>query len=250
MIAVLSVLGAVLLWILKLLLWLLMILVLLLALVLLCPFCADIRWQASQGADPDAAGTLQIKAGVCGITFPVMQWPKPEPPAEPQPPKGLWGKLKARVRAAQAKRKAGKQAQKASTPQKPKAPRKKIKLTVNAVCAILRGAGRLMRAVFGALRLTRIRVCLAVRGEDAAAVGRNYGRANAWLYASLGFLDRMLYLDFDELRLEPDFGNRTEAERIDEHVSLRVSARLLFIVLAAIRVFIELWREKVLDIFV
>jgi hypothetical protein len=248
MIAVLSVLGAVLLFILKLLLWVLLLVVLVLALVLLCPFCADIRWQPDP-QDPDKTGTLQIKAGVCGITFPVLQWPRPEPgpPAEPPPPKGLWGRLKARVRAAQAERKARRQAQKAAKPQKPKEPRKKIKLTVNAVCALLRGAGRLMRAVFGALRLTRIRVCLAVRGEDAAAVGRNYGRANAWLYASLGFLDRALYLDFEELRLEPDFGNRPQP--IDEHISLRISARLLFVVIAAIRVFIELWREKILDIF-
>jgi hypothetical protein len=249
MMAVLSVLGAILLWVLKALLWLLLILLLVLVLALVCPFCADVSWQGSQTDAEDEAGTLQIKAGVCGITFPVLQWPKPEQEAAAgqEPPKGVWGRLKARLRAARETRKAARAAKKPAKPQTPKQPRKKAKLTVNVVCAILRGAGRLMGAVFGALRLTKIRVCLAVRGSDAAAVGRSYGKANAWLYASLGFLDHFLYLDFEELRLEPAFPDRTEP--IDEHISLRISARLLFIVIAAVRVFIELWREKVLDIF-
>ena len=40
---------------------------------------------------------------------------------------------------------------------------KKAKLTLNILCIILRGAGTLIRAVFGALRITHIRVCLGVR---------------------------------------------------------------------------------------
>jgi hypothetical protein len=245
MMAVLSVLGAILLWVLKALLWLVLIVILVLVLALVCPICADVSWQG--GRQEGEEGVFRLKVGICGITFPVLQWPKPEPPAEPKPPKGLWGKLKARLRAVREKRRAAPKAQKPAKPQTPKQPRKKARLTLNAVCVILRGAGRLMRAVFGALRLTKIRVCLAVRGNDAAAVGRSYGQANAWLYASLGFVDRFVYLDFEELRLEPVFPGRVEP--VEEHISLRISARLLFVVIAAVRVLLELWREKVLDIF-
>lgn len=235
---VLSAVGTALLFLLKLLLGLVLILLVLLALLLVCPFCADIAWEG---------GVLRVRAGALGITFPVMQWPKPEPAAGAQPPKGFWGKLKAKRRAAREARKAKRAKEKKPAQEKPKQPRKRAKLTVDILCTILRGAGTLTRAVFGALRITKIRVCVAVRGEDPAAAARAYGKANAWLYASLGFLDRFIYLDFEELRLEPDFGGREQP--VDEHISLRVSARLLFVVIAAVRVLIEFWREKVLDVF-
>lgn len=74
---------------------------------------------------------------------------------------------------------------------------------------MLRGAGRLTRAIFGTLRFTKIRICLGVRGEDPAQAARTYGKLNAWLYTSLGVLDRFLFLDFEELRLLPDFGARS-----------------------------------------
>jgi hypothetical protein len=99
MMAVLSVLGAILGFILKLILWLLLIIVLLILFVLLCPFCADIHWQN---------GIFKLKVGLAGITFPVMQLPKPEPqaaPTESEPPKGVWGRFKAKLRAAVQKRK-------------------------------------------------------------------------------------------------------------------------------------------------
>ena len=112
---------------------------------------------------------------------------------------------------------------------------------------ILRGAGRLTKAVFGSLRVTRIRVCLGVRGEDPAEAARAYGRLNAWLYPSLGVIDRFVYLDFDELRILPDFGSAEPT--VADRVSFRLSARLLFIVAAALRVLYEFWREKVLDVF-
>ena len=105
-----------------------------------------------------------------------------------------------------------------------------------------------MRAVFGALRFTKIRVCLGVRGEDPAEAACTYGKRNAWLYTSLGFLDRFVYLDFDELRILPDFGGPEPV--VEDRISFRVSARLLFIVLAAVRVLYEFWREKVLDVFI
>ena len=159
--------------------------------------------------------TLTVKAGALGITFPVFQYPKPEPTEE-------------------SKRK-----------KKPK--KAKAELTLNILCTILRGAGTLIRAVFGALRITHIRVCLGVRGEDPAAAARNYGKLQAWLYPVLGVLDRFIYLQFDELRIVPDFGSAEPT--VEDRVSLRISARALFIVVAAVRVLAEFWREKVLDVF-
>lgn len=233
----LSALGAVLLFLLKAVGILLLIVLALLVLLLIIPFCADVIWQG---------GVLTVKAGALGITFPVVQFPKPEPPAQPEEPKGFWGKLKARFRAWRAQRKAQKKP-KPKKEKKPAAPRKKAKLTVDIVCTMLRGAGRLVRAVFGALRITKIHICLGVRGADPASAARNYGKMNAWLYPALGVLDRFIYLDFEELRIVPDFGS--DAPTVEDRVSLRVSARLLFIVIAALRVLYEFWHKKVLDVF-
>ena len=161
---------------------------------------------------------------------------------------GFWGKLKAKLRARREERKRKKAAAKeAKRPKKETAPRRKAKLTLNILVTILRGAGRLTKAVFGSLRVTKIRVCLGVRGEDPAEAARAYGRLNAWLYPSLGVIDRFVYLDFDELRILPDFGSAEPT--VADRVSFHLSARLLFIVAAALRVLYEFWREKVLDVF-
>jgi hypothetical protein len=100
--------------------------------------------------------------------------------------------------------------------------------------------------VFGALRITKIRVHLGIKGKDAADTARTYGKANAWLYGVLGFIDRFIYLGFEELQLVPDFGDREEP--LDEYVSMRISARLLFIVIAVIRILIEFAQENVFGI--
>ena len=207
MTTVLAAVGGVLLFLLKVLGILLLVVLALMVLLLLIPFCADVSWEQD---------TLTVKAGALGITFPVFQYPKPEPTEE-------------------SKRK------------KSAEPRKKAKLTLNILCTILRGSGTLIRAVFGALRITHIRVCLGVRGEDPAAAARNYGKLQAWLYPVLGVLDRFIYLQFDELRIVPDFGSAEPT--VEDRVSLRISARALFIVVAAVRVLAEFWREKVLDVF-
>ncbi len=242
-VSILAFLGGVLLFLLKMIGILLLIVLVLAVLLLLCPFCADVCWEK---------GVFTVKAGALGITFPVFQYPKPEPSANPEPPKGIRGKLKAKFAAWRAERKqkkaAKKAAQKPKAEQKPATPRKKAKLTLNIVCTILKGAGRLIRAVFGALRFTKIRVCLGVRGDDPAQAALTYGKLNAWLYTALGFLDRFVYLDFEELRLLPDFGSAEPT--VEDRVSFRVSAQALFIVIAAVRVLYEFWREKVLDVFI
>ena len=207
--AFLAALGAVLLFILRVIGILLLVVLILLVLLLLCPFCADLCWEH---------GVLTVKAGALGITFPVFQYPKPEPPPapeNPEPPRGF-GK-------------------------------KKAKITLEILCTMLKGAGTLTKAVFGVLRITKIQVRLGVRGEDPAAAARSYGKLQAWLYPVLGVLDRFLWLDFDELRILPDFGSGQPT--VEDRVSCRVSAQALFIVLAAVRVLYEFWRKKVLDIF-
>ena len=221
--AFLAALGAVLLFVLKAVGILLLVVLVLVVLLLLCPFCADLCWEH---------GVLTVRAGALGITFPVFQYPKPEPTEE--------SKRKKKPKKAKAAKKPAKE-------KKPAEPRKKAKLTLNILCTILRGAGTLIRAVFGALRITHIRVCLGVRGEDPAAAARDYGKLQAWLYPVLGVLDRFLWLQFDELRILPDFGSSQPT--VEDRVSCRVSAQALFIVIAALRVLYEFWHKKVLDIF-
>ena len=217
--SVLSVLGTVLLVLLKG-IGILLLVVLTLAVVLLfCPFCADVRWEND---------VLTIRAGALGLTLPVFQYPAPEKPKKKKK-----------------KKPAGQKADQKPRPETP--PRKKARLTLNILCTILRGAGRLTRAIIGSLRITKIDVVLGVRGEDPAEAARAYGRLNAWLYPSLGVIDRFVYLDFDELRILPDFGSAEPT--VADRVSFHLSARLLFIVAAAVRVLYEFWREKVLDVF-
>ena len=149
--------------------------------------------------------------------------------------------------AAQAEEAARKAAAAAAKANKPAQPRKKAKITLEILCTMLKGAGTLTKAVFGALRITKIQVRLGVRGQDPAAAARSYGKLQAWLYPVLGVLDRFLWLQFDELRILPDFGSGQPT--VEDRVSCRVSAQALFIVLAAVRVLYEFWRKKVLDIF-
>ena len=235
--AFLAALGAVLLFILRVIGILLLVVLILLVLLLLCPFCADLCWEH---------GVLTVKAGALGITFPVFQYPKPEPPRG-------FGKVKAKFAAWRAERKRKKAEEKArkkaaaAKANKPAQPRKKAKITLEILCTMLKGAGTLTKAVFGALRITKIQVRLGVRGEDPAAAARSYGKLQAWLYPVLGVLDRFLWLQFDELRILPDFGSGQPT--VEDRVSCRVSAQALFIVLAAVRVLYEFWRKKVLDIF-
>ena len=155
--AFLAALGAVLLFILRVIGILLLVVLILLVLLLLCPFCADLCWEH---------GVLTVKAGALGITFPVFQYPKPEPPPapeNPEPPRGF-GKVKAKFAAWRAERKRKKAEEKArkkaaaaaAKANKPAQPRKKAKITLEILCTMLKGAGTLTKAVFGALRITKI----------------------------------------------------------------------------------------------
>ena len=132
--AFLAALGAVLLFVLKAVGILLLVLLALVVLLLLCPFCADLCWEH---------GVLTVRAGALGITFPVFQYPKPEPPPapeNPEPPKGF-GKVKAKFAAWRAERKRKKAEEKArkkaaAAAGKPARPRKKAKITLEGPCAL------------------------------------------------------------------------------------------------------------------
>ena len=221
---------------------------------LLIPFCVEVSWEGEAG-DPDALGRLTVRAGALGLTLPVFAYPKPAPPPAGQPPAkpGLCGRLRAWLKAKWAAwrdKRRQKRAAKAAA-RRPKAapakPREKANLTLDTLRSILRGAGRLTRAVFGALRVTRIRLFWPVTGPEPAEAARAYGKANAWLYPVLGALSHFVYLDFDELRLVPCID--PDAPVPAARVSFRVSARALFIVIAVVRVLIQFYREKVLDVF-
>lgn len=234
MTVILSGLGAVVLFLIKAVGVLLLIVLLLALFLLLCPFCADISWEDE---------VLCVRAGAFGMTFPVWQYPAPEP----EEPKGFWGRCKQKIRAWRAQRRQKKAAQKPEQPKQPVQPRKKAKLTLEIICTLLQGAGKLIQAVFGALRVTKIRICLGVRGDDPAEAARSYGKLQAWMYPLLGVLDHFVYLQFDELRILPDFG--AESPAVKDRLSCRITAQALFVVIAAVRVLYEFWRKKVLDIF-
>ena len=90
--SVLAGIGTVLLFLLKGVGILLLVVLVLGLLLMFCPFCADVQW---------AEGIFQVKAGALGITFPVFQYPKPEPPPAPEnpaPPRGF-GKVKPKLAA-------------------------------------------------------------------------------------------------------------------------------------------------------
>ena len=245
-----TVMLAVLLFLLRAVLVILGIVVLLAVLALICPFCADLDWEGDP--DGDSMGTLKIRAGALGFTLPVWQYPAPPQPQEagweparPGPVKRLFAKLKARFAAWRQKRAAKRPPKKKPVPAKP---RQKAKFTLNTLCSLLRGGKKLTLAVFDALRITRIRVVWPVgQGMEPDEAARAYGSAHAWLYSALGVLNRFVYLDFKELRLVPCI--QPEAPVPAARVSFRVSARALFVLIAAVQVLIAFHREKVLDVF-
>ena len=116
--SVLAGIGTVLLFLLKGVGILLLVVLVLGLLLMFCPFCADVQW---------AEGIFQVKAGALGITFPVFQYPKPEPTEE--------SKRKKKPKKAKAAKKPAKE-------KKPAEPRKKAKLTLNILCTICVGPGR------------------------------------------------------------------------------------------------------------
>lgn len=220
--AALALLGRIFLWL----------LLALLAIALLVPVSVWIAYEK---------GVFSLKAGMLFVKVPIL-------------PRRPLTDAQKRRKAEKAARKAARKAEKANRRPKPedeaaankRPPKEKAKLTLEAVCKLAGAAGRLLRAALGALRVTHIRIRFAVAGEDAAATAVQYGKTNAWLHASLAFLNRVFWLEFDEVRVEPDFTGELEG---CEHFSCQISARLIIMVIAGAAFVYTLFKEKLLDLF-
>lgn len=211
----------------RVLLWVLLALLVLLAAALLIPVSV---WMEYSG------GVFRLSAGMLFVKIPIL----PRKPLTEQQQKRREAKA-----ARKARKKKPKQDKAVSDKAKTPA-RQKAKLTVDALCTMAGAAGRFLRAVLGTLRITHIRIFLLVGGEDAADTAVQYGRTNAWLYTALAFLNRVFWLDFEQVRLEPDFTGKLAGSEV---FSCKVSARLIIMVIAAVSFVYTLYKEKILDIF-
>ena len=182
----------------------------------------------------------------------MFQYPKPEPPPapeNPEPPRGF-GKVKAKFAAWRAERKRKKAEEKArkkaaaaaAKEQARPAPQKgkdhagdplhhaqgcgQVDQSSVRSPAHHKNTGAPWRARGGPRR----------RGPRATASCRR-GCTRCWASWTA-----FLWLQFDELRILPDFGSGQPT--VEDRVSCRVSAQALFIVLAALRVLYEFWRKK------
>lgn len=221
--------GMILLLILKIIGWILLAILVLLAAVLLVPACVWLRYEKD---------VFSVSVGLLGIRIQV--WPQRE--------KHL-SERQQHIRQAKEKAKEEKAAAKAKKKQengKKKEPGARAKLTLETVCALAGSAGIFLRAVFGALRIRHIRIRWPVHAEDAAATALRYGKAQAWLHTCLALLNRVFWLDFDECRLEPDF---TGKQAGTEYFSCKISAQLIIIVIAAVKLVLRLKEEDLLSLF-
>lgn len=172
-----------------------------------------------------------VQAGLGGLRVPVVKNSRPAP----------W--LQWLLRRLE-KRPAGRKKKKTPPPAAPRPARPRhlpaLGLTLDEICTLAGGAGRFFRAVLGAVRVTKIRLYLPVHEPDAAATALTYGQAQAWLHGCLGVLNNLIWLEFAECRLDPDF---TGDQAGKAYFSCNVSARLIIIGIAAWH-FIQLLLDK------
>lgn len=171
-----------------------------------------------------------VQAGLAGLRVPVIQNSRPAP----------W--LQWLLRRLEKKPSGKKKKKTPSAAARPARPQHlpALGLTLDEICTIAGGAGRFFRAVLGAIRVTKIRLYLPVHEPDAAATALTYGQTQAWLHGCLGVLNNLIWLDFAECRLDPDF---TGDQAGKAYFSCKVSARLIIIGIAAVH-FIQLLLEK------
>ena len=212
----------------KVLLWVLLSLLVLLGVLLFVPVAVWLDY---------SKGVFSVWVGMLGIRFKV--WPQ----------KPLTEEEKRRREQKKAKKKAAKEAKKTSdeAPETAEKKKSKAKITLDVVCQMAAAAGRLLRGVFGALRVKNIHVRMPISGKDAADTAVQYGKVQAYLGTTLGFLNRFFWLDFKEMHLEPDF---TGALKGTEHFSCQVTARLIVMVVSAAAFVYPLFKEKLIDVFI
>jgi hypothetical protein len=220
--------GAVLLLILKILGWMLLAAAVLILIALFVPASV---WLDYTG------GELRIWAGMLFVRVPV--YPGKEKTPEQQA-------RQERKKAEKQAKKQEKKARKHGAGRRGHVAGETLRLSLDQICAAAGGAGRFARAALGAMRVRHIRIVLPVTGDDAADTAVRFGKTNAWLHTCLALLNRVLWLDFTECRVEPDFtGKQAESE----HFSCQISAQLFIMVAAAIRLILLLKDKRILDAF-
>lgn len=123
----------------------------------------------------------------------------------------------------------------------------RMQLTFDQVVTAVKGLGAMGKRIVNGLKVKHIRLYLPVTGEDAADTAIQYGKMQAWLHAGLGVLNRAIWLDFDECRLEADFLAKGEKK---SRFSCQISARLLIMVIAVTRFVWLLWKANILPVLI
>lgn len=122
-----------------------------------------------------------------------------------------------------------------------------MQLTFDQMVTAVKGLGAMGKRIVNGLKVKHIRLYLPVTGEDAADTAIQYGKMQAWLHAGLGVLNRAIWLDFDECRLEADFLAKGEKK---SRFSCQISARLLIMVIAVTRFVWLLWKANILPVLI
>lgn len=198
---------------------------------------------------------ITVQVGALGLKYTLL--PQKEKP-EKKPREKDVKKTKAKTKAAkQPKAAAAKEPSKEATVKQPKPADAKqpqpqpqgkgalLGLTFDQLVTTVKGLGTMGKRIVNGLKVRHIRLYLPVTGEDAADTAMQYGRMQAWLHAGLGVLNRAVWLDFDEFRLEADFLAKGEKK---SRFSCQISARLLIMGIAVARFGWLLWKANILPV--
>lgn len=120
-----------------------------------------------------------------------------------------------------------------------------LKLTFQQVVTAVRGVGAFGKAILCGIKVRHIHIYLPIIGDDAADTAIRYGKMQAWLYTGLGFLNRAMWLEFDECYLDADFMQEKQKK---ERFSCQISAQLIIMVIAVVRFIWLLWKANILDV--
>ena len=229
---------------------LLLVVLALLVLALVIPVSA---WLAYDGDN------FTVRVGALGLQYPVFppRETKPKDPKKSKKAKPARKQAGKKPAAQPTKTAQAAQAAQKVTPEPPQGDTAKdgeqappqdkkllLGLSFQQLVTAVKGLGKFGQRVVAGLRITHIRLYLPITGEDAADTAMRYGKCQAWLGAGMGVLNRAVWLDFDEYRLEADF---LAKEGKKPHFSCQISARLLIMVIAAARYLWLLWRAKILE---
>lgn len=173
---------------------------------------------------------LTVKVGALGLKYTLL--PQKQKPDETP-----------KAKSAEKSKKKGKTAQPSKA--EPQDKNALMQLTFDQMVTAVKGLGTMGKRIVNGLKVKHIRLYLPVTGEDAADTAIRYGKMQAWLHAGLGVLNRAIWLDFDECRLEADFLAKGEKK---SRFSCQISARLLIMVIAVTRFVWLLWKANILPV--